>query len=458
MEARQALSEAREVWLRTARHPAVAGLPEQLEVQSFDAFYDRHPTFEAVYAAITDRVLELARRPEGVLYAVPGHPLIAEATVAGLLVRCRDEGLAVRIIPGLSFVEPVLQALEVDPYSVQIGGSGGVSAEFPGLEPRTGGLQLVDALRPAVDPARPVQVGQVYSQVVASALQLELLEYYPPEHEIALVSAAGTPDQRVARLPLFELDRGQAVEHLTCVYLPPLSLTENTATFDGLAGIIARLRAPGGCPWDREQTHQTLKPYLIEEAYEALDALEREDSDALRGELGDLLLNILLHCQLAAEAGEFTARDVVRGIAEKLLRRHPHVFGEAEAYTPAQVVANWEALKQEERGEEASMLSGLPRALPALAYTRSLQERLAPLGLSRLAADDEELGVRLFQLAFQAAAGGQDPEEALRRANREFTERLERTERLAREAGSSIQQVPQDLREQLWRRAGGEAG
>lgn len=446
-EAQQSLAEAQEVWLRTARHPVVSSLPSHLHVNSFDALYDELPTFEAVYEAIVDRVWELSQRPEGVLYAVPGHPLVGEATVVKLLER----GGPIRMIAGLSFIEPVLQALRLDPFT-QVGAP--APHEFPGLPSPPAGLQLVDALRLTLDPAQPALIAQLYSQAVAAGVKLELLEYYPPEHGARLVIAAGLPDQRVVDIKLFELDRTAGIDHLTCLYIPPLALEENVATFGGLAAIIARLRAPGGCPWDREQTHASLKPYLIEEAYEALDALERGDTDALRGELGDLLLNIVLHAQLAAEAEEFEVRDVVRGIAEKLIRRHPHVFGEVQVENAQQVVKNWEALKEKERAEGASMVSGLSRSLPALAYTRSLSERLAPLQLPvSKGTGGTTLGDQLFWQAFEAAAEKQDPEEALRTANRAFTDRLERAEHLAREEGSTLQQLSQERREELWRLA-----
>jgi len=467
LEARQVLSEAQEVWLRTARHPMVGSLPAHLTVRNFDSLYEEAPTFEAVYDAIVEQVWDLARRPEGVLYAVPGHPLVAEATVLKLLGRCRSEGTPARVVAGLSFIEPVLHALEIDPFTLPDGGQASAGdrgraapSGFPGLPAPAGGLQLVDALRPCVDPARQALIAQLYSQDVAAALKVELLEYYPPEHPARLIVAAGTPDQRVLDLKVYELDRAQPIDHLTCLFLPPLALVDNVATFNGLAAIIARLRAPGGCPWDREQTHASLKPYLLEEAYEALEALEDADPEALRGELGDLLLNIMLHCQLAAEVGEFQARDVVRGIAEKLIRRHPHVFGEVEAESAQQVVRNWEALKEKERSEGASMLSGLSRSLPALAYTRSLQERLAPLGLPRMtntgrpdAGGLDELGRAIFELAYDAAERRLDPEEALRHANRAFTARVERAEQLAREEGSSLQRLPQERREALWTQA-----
>ena len=183
--------------------------------------------------------------------------------------------------------------------------------------------------------------------------------------------------------------------------------------------------------------------------------MEQGDLDSLQEELGDLLLNILLHCQIAAENGDFSAREAIRGIAEKLVRRHPHVFGDVQVASSAEVVQNWEAIKSKERAERTSMLKGLPKSLPALAYTRSLHERLSQLGLpieqglaaSALATD---LGRRLFSLAVQAAGAGENPEEVLRHANTSFRQAFERLEALAWEQGSTVQDLPVTERAALW--------
>lgn len=440
------LQASSELYLRTSIHPTVAGLPSHLLIHSFDYLYQQLPSFEAVYAAIVDEVWRLAQRPEGMVYAVPGHPLVAEATVRALLRRAREHGQQATIVPGLSFIEPALAAVGIDPF---------------GEDGR--GLQLVDALSPTIDPGRPALVGQLYSRDAASHLKLELLELYPAEHQVSVVIAAGCPDERVLALPLYQLDREPALDHLTCLYVPALALAENVASFGGLLDIVAKLRAPDGCPWDREQTHQSLKPYIIEEAYESLEALEQGDLDSLQEELGDLLLNILLHCQIAAENGDFSARDAIRGISEKLIRRHPHVFGDVQVASSAEVVQNWEAIKSKERAERTSMLKGLPKSLPALAYTRSLQERLSQLGLSMeegLAASAlaTDLGRRLFSLAVQAAGAGDNPEEVLRHANTSFRQAFERLEALAWERGATVQDLPLAERAALWEQVWREAG
>jgi tetrapyrrole methylase family protein/MazG family protein len=246
-------------------------------------------------------------------------------------------------------------------------------------------------------------------------------------------------------------------------------------TFEGLRQIIARLRGPDGCPWDRAQTHASLKSYLLEEAYEALAALDEDDTDKLCDELGDLLLEVLLHVQLAEEAREFTLEDVVYRIASKLVRRHPHVFGEEQADTPEQVMARWAALKQEERGDEGSALAGMPLAMPALACAQRLQERAARVGFQwpdirqaqgkleeeigeLTAAGDaehkrEEMGDVLFMIASLARYLELDAEEALRLANGKFSRRFTSMEAIARERGLLLADLSLPDLEALWEEA-----
>jgi tetrapyrrole methylase family protein/MazG family protein len=246
-------------------------------------------------------------------------------------------------------------------------------------------------------------------------------------------------------------------------------------TFDGLRQIIARLRSPHGCPWDRAQTHTSLKSYLIEETYEALAALDENDTDKLCDELGDLLLEVLLHVQLAEEAREFTLEDVVYRIASKLVRRHPHVFGQEQADTPEEVMARWATLKQEERGDEGSALEGMPLAMPALACAQRLQERAARVGfrwpdirrakgkleeeIGELAAAGdaehkrEELGDVLFMIVSLARYLELDAEEALRLANRKFVRRFTGMEAIARERGLPLAELPLTKLEALWKEA-----
>lgn len=357
VEAARVLASSPEVWVRTARHPAVGALPPGPVVHSFDELYEQLDTFEQVYHAIARRLLDIATdRP--VVYAVPGDPAVGETSVGIVLRQAQERGLTVRLVRGISFLEPALSALGWD-----------------ALE----GLQVADATvlaarhHPDLDPDRRALVAQVYDTLVAGDVKLTLLNQYPPDHNVTLVIAAGTARERIISMPLAQLDRLPQYDDLTTLAVPPLPRPSSVQT---LSDIVARLRAPDGCPWDREQTHQSLRPHLIEETYEVLEAIEAEDDEALCEELGDLLLQVVLHAQLAAEGGAFRLADVVAAIAHKVIARHPHVFGTAKAETAEEVLANWDAAKVAAgRAAGKDPFASIPRALPALARAQLVQRK-----------------------------------------------------------------------------------
>lgn len=463
LQAWDLLSQAGEIYLRTRRHPTVAGLPSGIVLHSFDELYDRADDFGTIYEAIADHVLALGRRPEGVVYAVPGHPLVGEASVQRILEGAAVAGLPVHLVDGLSFVEPVLDELGLDAMA---------------------GLQMADATElgaahhPALDPDRPALVGQLYSRRLASEVKLTLMNAYPEEHPVTLVRAAGSGQASKVTLPLYELDRRDEVDHLTALYVPALDAAGG-AGLPTLQETVARLRAPGGCPWDREQTHRSLRSTLLEEAYEVLAALDAEDDEKLAEELGDLLMQVVMHVQIATEEGAFRFADVIARIDAKLKRRHPHVFGDVHVKDTEEVLRNWEAIKAEERqagsgaGHEASPLGGVPAILPALARAQALGERAARSGFDwpdvegvlakvaeeaaeLVAADDDEerageLGDLLFALANLARWLKVDAEMALREAADRFTSRYTRLTELLATRGTDLRQLSLAERKALWR-------
>lgn len=448
-----ALTAAQEVWLRTARHPTVAGLPRHLTLHSFDDLYDSSEDFAAVYRGITAEVVRLGRRPEGVLYAVPGHPWVGEATVPAILAAARAEGQTVRVIEGLSFVEPTLTLLELD--------------ALDGLQV-CDGLEVAARHHPPLNPDLPALLGQVYSPLLAADLKLTLMNQYPDEHPVTLVYAAGSAQPRLVRMPLCELDR-QPLDHLTSLYVPPLP---PVSSFEGLQETVAHLRAPDGCPWDRQQTHASLRDGLLEEAYEAVAAIDEEDLSGLREELGDLLLLILLHTQIATEEGDFRMAEVIAGLDAKLKHRHPHVWGGVESGGAEEIVARWERLKREEKEERESLLDGIPEALPALMQAHLYGERAARVRfdwadasgvmekvreelaeLTAAATPEEretELGDLLFAVVNLARHLGVEAEAALRRANRRFATRFRSLERLAAQRGLDLAHLGIEGLEALW--------
>jgi tetrapyrrole methylase family protein/MazG family protein len=250
---------------------------------------------------------------------------------------------------------------------------------------------------------------------------------------------------------------------------------DDLSTFEALVEIIARLRAPGGCPWDRKQTHASLREYLLEESYEALAALDEGDADKLRQELGDILLQIVLHTEIAREAGEFELADVLTAINKKLIYRHPHVFGDVTVGSADEVVRNWEDLKKAERGADTSMLDSVPKQMPALAYAQEIQRRVADAGFdwkdiqgvvdkvveevrefqqARSAAEQsDEFGDLLFTLVNFARRQGIDSETVLRQANERFFRRFTFMERLCRGRGVTFAGLSPEAQNELWNEA-----
>ena len=306
---------------------------------------------------------------------MPGHPLVGETSVLRILAGARKQGLPVQVVAGLSFLEPALTALELDAFD---------------------GLQICDAMvlaarhHPNLDPDVGALVVQVYNRRLAADVKMTLMNLYPDEHPVRLVRGAGTAEATVRDLPLYELDRQDDLDHLTTVYLPPLARPGSVATFQD---VVARLRAPDGCPWDREQSHESLRTSLLEETYEVLAALDADDMDDLRGELGDLLLQVLFHAQIAVEDGDFRLVDTVADTVEKLIRRHPHVFANEQVADADEVLRHWEQIKRAERAgrgesEFTSMLAGINKALPALSQATEMQRRVARVGFDWRQSED----------------------------------------------------------------------
>ena len=254
-----------------------------------------------------------------------------------------------------------------------------------------------------------------------------------------------------------------------------MSLPENLRQFATLVDIIARLRAPDGCPWDKKQTHSSLRENLLEECYEVLEALDKGDSGKLCVELGDLLMQVVLHAQIAAEAGEFELGDVLNSINTKLIHRHPHIFGSLKVKDTEEVALNWEVLKQAERGADTSILASVPKQMPALSYSQEIQRRVAQVGfdwedidgvieklteeVSELKRADsqerkaQEFGDLLFTLANITRRLGIDLEATLREANQRFYRRFTYMEEVCRQRGLNLRELSFDEQNALWEEA-----
>jgi tetrapyrrole methylase family protein / MazG family protein len=461
------------VFVRTALHPAVAQLEGRVAFESFDGLYESAADLEAVYATIAERLLaalaeagaESVQAP--VVLAVPGDGALGEE----LLGRLRAAGVELEIVPGVPLASGVLAAAG----QVPVQGVQAVDAAALGGSGIDLGIEL--------NPRWYAVVTGVYNARVAGDVKLALQRVYPPEHAVVVVRHAGLPDQQVVESTLAAFDRGRPeLDHLTHVLVPPVETAVPTGSAHGLRAVVARLRAPEiGCPWDLQQTHRSLVPYVIEEAYEVVEAIEDEPERpaALADELGDLLLQVALHAELADQEGEFDWNDVVRGLCTKLIGRHPHVFGDVRVGGAEDVVRNWDVLKARERGEDAppaSRLDGVPRSLPGLKQAAELARRASAAGFdwpersgtlakvreeleellraASIAERREELGDLLYVLAKLAADDGIDPEEALRAASRKFTARFKALEAIARERGwPGFAEVPLPALEAAWAEA-----
>ncbi|MFE5324452.1 nucleoside triphosphate pyrophosphohydrolase [Paenibacillus sp. NPDC056579] len=464
------LQQAGRIYLRTDQHPMVAMLRHNgISFESFDSLYESNDRFEQVYEAIAVELLRLAREQQAELvYAVPGHPMVAEMTVQLLRARCPQEGIELVIMGGESFLDQAFLRLGFDPID--------------GFQLLNGTELSVHALNPRLHTV----IGQVYDTYSASDVKLTLMELYPDDQEVVVGHSLGVPgDEKIHRIPLYELDHLQDYGNLSLVWVPRSDEDRlRNRTFGRLHEIVAILRSPEGCPWDREQTHQSLRKNLIEEAYEVLETFDEDDPDHMAEELGDLLLQIMLHSQIEEEEGGFSVWDVIGGLNEKLIRRHPHVFGEMKADDADEALSNWQQIKQEEKRskgidpDELPLLSGIPRELPGLMKAYKLQKKAASVGFDwpemqevlkvvesellelKEAIDSlskkeqqEELGDLLFSVVNLSRFLKIEPEEALSDANRKFFERFGYIERQLRLKGKSFDQTDLQEMESLWQEA-----
>ncbi|MBX4151701.1 MULTISPECIES: nucleoside triphosphate pyrophosphohydrolase [Paenibacillus] len=467
------MQRASKVYVRTLSHPVIAALNEfQIEPESFDHVYEAYDTFPEVYESIASALINLAKAAEEdreIVYAVPGHPMVAEATVRLLRERCPGEHVTLTVLGGESFLDEAFVRLGFDPIE---------------------GFQLLDAaeLRASViQPQLHTLIGQVYDMFTASEVKLALMELYPDDYPVIVGHALGVEgEEAIQQVPLFELDRIDGYGNLSLIYVPRSDdSTLRQRTFARLHEIVGILRSPEGCPWDREQTHESIRKNLIEETYEVLETIDEDDPEHMQEELGDLLLQIMLHSQMEEELGTFTVYDVIQALNDKLIFRHPHVFGESSAKDAQSALQNWEQMKAEEKRrkglspEKASALDGIPRDLPALMKAYKLQKKASKVGfdwdniegvfqkieeelgelrqaVTEGQSDEDtalELGDLLFAVSNAARFIGADPEEALSRTNRKFVSRFSYIEEKLAAQGKTLQESTLDEMEALWQAA-----
>ncbi|GIN58035.1 MazG family protein [Lederbergia ruris] len=452
------LKQEKPLFLRTREHPVVLELiDEGLVFESFDDIYEKHEDFAGVYEEITQFLLNKAEK-ESITYAVPGHPLVAERTVQLLLEWAPKKNIEIHIQGGQSFLDALFTALKVDPIE---------------------GFQLLDGTslkRDEIQIFQHVIVGQVYDPFVASNIKLTLMEKYPHDYEVWLVTAAGSKREKIRKLPLYELDHGITLDNLTSLYVPPIVEQEQAyKEFSTLRQIIADLRGPNGCPWDLKQTHLSLKKYLIEEAYELLAAIDQDDIGNMIEELGDVLLQIMLHAQIGEDEGMFSIEDVLESISRKMVRRHPHVFGDVKVRDAEEVTVNWDKIKATEKDRDDSILAETAKGLPALIKAYKYQKKAGKLGFDWGEAQEawekvkeemqeleiemakvnkqeqmKELGDLLFAVVNVARLLNIHPEEALESTNEKFARRFTYIEEKVRESGKGFEAYTLEQLDQFW--------
>jgi tetrapyrrole methylase family protein/MazG family protein len=446
---REAIADHPRRYLRTRRHPSASAVEP---AESFDHHYEAATTLDEVYERIAADLAEAAEEGD-VLYAVPGSPAVAERSVE--LVRRTLPHVV--MLPALSFVDLAWDRLGVDPIET--------------------GVRLVDGHRFAAEAAGergPLLVAQCDDTDVLSRIKLAVEDGAEPTAPVVVLQRLGLPDESVAQVAWADLDRAVAPDHLTSLWIPELA-TPVGRELVRFAELVRTLRER--CPWDREQTHQSLTRHLLEETHEVLEAIaglgEPDGAGVPHGiehleeELGDLLFQVYFHATIAAETGGFTLADVARGIHDKLVRRHPHVFGDVEADSAERVMANWEQIKKIEKGRE-SLMDGIAGDLPALLFAHKVQRKAATVGfdwdgpepvyakvieeLCELIVEPtaDELGDVLFSVVNLARHLGHDPEASLRGAAVRFRDRFGGVERLAAERGISLPDADLATLDALW--------
>lgn len=431
LQSAETLRKAKCLILRTAMHRAVRWLEEQdIPYESFDDLYELYDDFDEMHHAMAAYLWEAAKKRD-VVYAV--MDAANDESVHVLQDMLPPEG-QLDVLPGVSTAERCLAQLPL-----KIKHRGGVRV-----------LPAVDCCRTEPDPRMPLLITELWNSALAGDVKLWLTDLYDEESEIVFFPSSVLINRKPLIVPMVALDRQPRYDHTVCVYVPAADFrTRKRFNLADLEEIMRLLRAPDGCPWDREQTHASLRSYLLEEASEAVGAIDEANPEHLADELGDVLLQIVFHADIARSHGDFTLRDITTAICHKMISRHAHIFGSDRCVTAEDVAANWERLKKVEKhlDTQSAVLADVSQALPALMRAAKVQKKAAQVGFdwdsalealpkiqeeaeelsAELAAQrdpDEEMGDLLFSCVNVARLCGVEPELALRQATEKFIRRF----------------------------------
>jgi tetrapyrrole methylase family protein/MazG family protein len=456
------LKNTDKIYLRTEKHPTVSYLKQLgINFETYDYIYEKEKNFEDVYSNIVKDLIFKEKQFKEIVYGVPGHPLVAEKSVMSLLELCEKQSINVKIIPSVSFIDVIMERLKIDVVE---------------------GVKIIDAFdikSNCADKRMGMIIIQVYDRLIASEVKLALMEYYNDDTDIFFIRAAGVEEiESIRKIKLYELDRQEDIDYLTSVYIPKES--EIIYDLKDLVDIMEKLRSEEGCPWDREQDHDSLKKYLIEESYEVIESIEEKDDTKLVEELGDVLLQVIFHCQIGKEEGFFNINDVIKAICDKMIKRHPHVFGNMEIHNSKEVLISWDKIKKKEQGLKTytDELRHIAKTLPALMRAFKVQEKAAKVGFDwekvECALDKvleeyyevkevykgeqkvkilEEIGDLIFACVNVARFLDIDPEFALNYTIEKFIRRFAYIEENSIEHGLDMANMTLDEMDELWEKA-----
>lgn len=456
---KEAVLKADRLYFQTFKNPCMDWAAVlRPDSRSMDDLYEGAEDFTQLHLAIAERLLEEPER--SVVFAVPGRGIEGTELLRRIVEEASKKGVRVERLPGVGYAQAAISS-------------------GPSL---TGECEVLNAVALAerrIDVTLPLAVEEFDVKLLAGEMKLQLAEYYPDDWPVFLASMEENGTYSHRKIALYELDRCEGISVTTVLIVPPAQLERlSRHGLWQLEELVARLRAPGGCPWDAKQTHQSLCDALIEETYEVLDAIKREDDDALTEELGDLLLQIVFHAIIGRERQRFTMRDVCTGIVNKLIYRHPHVFKDTSIRDANEVLVNWEKLKKIEKSfrTQTDVLRAVPANFPALLRSYKVQKKAADVGfdwehpgdalkkvveevqevedaLGEDSGIDEELGDLLFAVVNVIRLSGRKPEPILNAATDKFIGRFEQMESLAAHRNLNLDQMTLDEMDQLWEMA-----
>ncbi len=456
------LRNSPKIYFRTEKHPTVEYIKKlNIEFNTYDYAYEKYDSFEEVYNFIAEDLFQKHNEWGDILYAVPGHPFVAEKTVNILVRLCKKNNVDVEIVPAVSFIDAIMESLRIDPVE---------------------GLKVIDAFEireEVLDKRVGTIITQVYDKFIASEVKLILSEYYRDDTEVYFIRAAGiSGEEKIKKIPIYEIDRQENIDYLTSLYIPKNE--DNNKDFYDLLNIMDKLRSEDGCPWDREQTHNSLKKYLIEESYEVIEAIDENNYDKIIEELGDVLLQVVFHAAIGKEEGCFNISDIIEAICNKMIDRHPHVFGNKKVETSEEVLLNWEDIKKQEKGYATytEELRHIAKTLPALIRAYKVQSKAAKVGFDWDQVEDamdkvieelnevkdvykgknkakilEEMGDLIFACVNVGRFLDVDPEEALNVTTDKFIRRFSFIEEEALKQGIDMSHMTLQDMDNLWNKS-----